>query len=138
MTVEFKKRILLLIMIDYRTLHKQNNTGKNIAMAIVIGQNQLSSDEYGSLVLGPDVRLNFCCSLLSLLSPHSTSPPSLGLFSICCCCLNTSNGTNAGNSVILDKTSILLLSLLLLLTHSPDSCPLTTRMALIFGLSLGP
>ena len=57
------------------TLHRQNKTGRNTATAMVIGMNQLSSEAYGSWLLGPEVRLNL--SDFDAVSPHSTSLPSL-------------------------------------------------------------
>ena len=53
------------------TLQRQNKTGRNTATAMVMGMNQLSSEAYGSWLLGPEVRLNL--SDFDAVSPHSTS-----------------------------------------------------------------
>ena len=50
---------LEVILSSYLTLHRQNKTGRNTAIAMVMGINQLSSDAYGSWSFGPDVFLNF-------------------------------------------------------------------------------
>lgn len=46
----------------YLTLHRQNSTGRNTATAMVMGMNQLSSEAYGSVALGPDGLLNLWLS----------------------------------------------------------------------------
>jgi hypothetical protein len=62
---------------SYLTLHRQNRTGRNTATAIVMGINQLSSDAYGSFILGPEVLANFCgVSWESSSSSPSGSPRS--------------------------------------------------------------
>ena len=81
-----------IILSYYLSLHKPNITGKNTAIAIVIGQNQLSSEEYGSNTRGPDVFLNFFSLLI--VSPHSVFGSCLGLDDI-------SIGGKGGNSKLI-------------------------------------
>lgn len=65
------------------TLHRQNKTGRNTAIAIVMGMNQLSSDAYGSLTFGPDVRLNLT-SWSSSSSAESSFSESMSCGSCSC------------------------------------------------------
>ena len=94
----------------YRNLHKQNRTGKNTAIAIVMGQNQLSSDEYGFITRGPEGLLNFLSLLCS--SPHS--PPPISCLGGCGA---ASIRGSLGNSVIIkplngtDRTDQLIIHL---------------------------
>ncbi len=74
------------------TLHRQNNTGRNTAIAMVIGMNQLSSEAYGSFIFGPEVRLNLMSSLSSS-SAESSFSESMSCGS--CSCI----GGTAGSSV---------------------------------------
>ncbi len=75
----------------YLTLHRQNKTGRNTAIAIVMGMNQLSSDAYGSFIFGPEVRLNL--TSCSSSSPESSFSESISCES--CSCMGGTAGTSA-------------------------------------------